>query len=222
MVSLAFFKRGKDSDDDFFGLGAQPEPKAVTPENPGIQVSQPHVDGEHLGVLATASSGGIGHNTLLEHGTLKVLVLDAKDLIGGSDVKPYAIVRIGDKEYKTKHAGKTVAPEWNETFDFPIGPTTSKLHVSVFDHKTLGKDKSLGEAEVDILQYVQTTSHSAVDVSVEIKNGSGVMNLRLDFRPEPTPIGRKSSVSSPDHGGGGTLTSPSRFSLRGRRPAQEE
>jgi len=148
--------------------------------------------------------------------------LDAKDLIGGSDVKPYAIVRIGDKEYKTKHAGKTVAPEWNETFDFPIGPTTSKLHVSVFDHKTLGKDKSLGEAEVDILQYVQPTSHSAVDVSVEIKNGSGVMNLRLDFRPEPTPIGRKSSVSSPDHGGGGTLTSPSRFSLRGRRPAQEE
>jgi hypothetical protein len=71
---------------------------------------------------------------------------------------------------KKKHAGETVTPEWyaplcatflklcfirlrnetrNETFDFPVGPTTSKLHVSVFDHKTLGKDKCLGGAEVD-------------------------------------------------------------------------
>jgi hypothetical protein len=105
------FKRGKESDDDFFGLGAQPEPKAVIPEMSGTQVSHPLVDGEHLGVQAVASST-IGHTTPLEHGTLKVLVLDAKDLIGGSDVKPYAIVRIGDKEHKTKHAGKTVAPEW--------------------------------------------------------------------------------------------------------------
>lgn len=216
------FKRGKESDDDFFGLGAQPEPKAVIPDKSGAQVSQPLGDGEHLAVQASASSGVTGHIALLEHGTLKVLVSDAKDLIGGSDVKPYAVVRIGDKEHKTKHAGKTVAPEWNETFDFPVGPTTSKLHVSVFDHKTLGKDKSLGEAEVDISQHVQPTSNSVVDVSVEIKNGSGIVNMRLDYRPEPAPLGRKSSVSSPDHGGGGTLTSPSRFSLRGRRPPPDE
>jgi hypothetical protein len=38
--------------------------------------------------------------------------MDAKDLIGGQDVKPYAVVRVGEKEFKTKHAGKTVAPEW--------------------------------------------------------------------------------------------------------------
>ncbi|KAI9462339.1 tricalbin [Lactarius psammicola] len=218
------FRRGKDSDDDhsLFGWGAQPEPKAVIPDNPGTQVSQPLGDGERLGVPAVASTGVIGHNAPLEHGVLKVLVLDAKDLIGGPDVKPYAIVRIGDKEHKTKHAGKTVAPEWNETFDFPVGPATPKLYVSIFDHKTLGKDKSLGEAEVDILQYVQPISNSAADVSVGIKNGSGVMNLRLDFRAEPAPVGRKSSVSSPDHGASGTLTSPSRFSLRGRRPVQDK
>ena len=105
------FKRGRDSDDDFFALGAQPEAKAAIPEHPVTQASQPLGDGEHLGV-PTVTSGVIGHNTPLEHGTLKVLVLDAKDLTGGSDVKPYAIVRIGDKEHKTKHAGKTVAPEW--------------------------------------------------------------------------------------------------------------
>ena len=106
------FKRGKESDDDFFALGAQPEPKAVIPDKSGIQVSQSLGDGEHLVAPAVASSGVIGHTAPLEHGTLRVLVLDAKDLIGGSDVKPYAIVRIGDKEHKTKHAGKTVSPEW--------------------------------------------------------------------------------------------------------------
>jgi len=217
------FRRGKDSDDDLLDWGAQPEPKAVIPDNPGTHVSQPLGDGERLGVPAATSS--IGHAIPLEHGTLKVLVVDAKDLTGGSDIKPYAIVRIGDKEHKTKHTGKTIAPEWNETFDFPVGPATSKLYVSIFDHKTLGlgKSKSLGEAEVDILQYVQSTSNSAADVSVEIKNGSGVLNLHLDYRPEPPPVGRKSSVSSPDHGAGGTLTSPSRFSLRGRgRPVQDK
>jgi hypothetical protein len=105
------FRRGRDSDDDFFGLGAQPEPKAVIADHPVTQASQPLGDGEHLGVPAV-TSGVIGDNAPLEHGTLKVLVLDARDLTGGSDVKPYAIVRIGDKEHKTKHAGKTVAPEW--------------------------------------------------------------------------------------------------------------
>jgi len=107
------FRRGKDSDDDhsLFGLG-QSESKAVIPDNPGTHVSQPLGDGERLGVPAVTSSGVIGHNAPLEHGTLKVSVLEAKDLIGGPDVKPYTIVRIGDKEHKTKHAGKTVAPEW--------------------------------------------------------------------------------------------------------------
>ena len=104
------FKRGKDSDDDFFALGAQPESKAIIPDNPVTQVSQPLGDGEHLG--ATAVSSSVGHSAPLEHGTLRVSVVDAKDLIGGSDVKPYAIVRLGDKEHKTKHVGKTVTPEW--------------------------------------------------------------------------------------------------------------
>jgi hypothetical protein len=38
----------------------------------------------------------------------------------------------------------------NESFEFPVGASTTKLHVLIFDHKTLGKDKALGEAEVDV------------------------------------------------------------------------
>jgi hypothetical protein len=128
----------------------------------------------------------------------------------------------------------------NENFEFGVGSSTTKLHMSIFDHKTLGKDRPLGEAEVDvsnkpaysklskllpfssqIWQHIQPTSNSAANVSVEIKNGHGVITLRLAFSTESAPLGRKSSVSYHDHSGS-TLTSPSKFSLRGRRPDKEE
>lgn len=46
-----------------------------------------------------------------ESGTLRVTVLDGKDL-STSDCKPYAIIRLGDKEVKTKPTGRTATPEW--------------------------------------------------------------------------------------------------------------
>jgi hypothetical protein len=108
------FRRGRDSEDEHtpfglgipFGLGTHPEPKAI-PDIPGTQVSQPVGDG-----VAAVPSSTNGYNIPSEHGILRVTVLDAKDLTGGLDVKPYAVVRVGEKEFKTKHAGKTVAPEW--------------------------------------------------------------------------------------------------------------
>ena len=163
------FKRVKDGEDDhnFFGLGSlsAPEPKVVVPNVPGTQVSQPVGEGEHLVVPAASDTNG--HSAPQEPGVLRVSILDAKDLTGGPDVKPYAVVRLGEKEFKTKHAGKTVAPEWcvrsrstctnlirsrcrNESFEFAVGPSTTRLHILIFDHKTLGRDKSLGEAEVDV------------------------------------------------------------------------
>jgi len=109
------FKRGNQSEDGHNvsglipGLSTVPESKAVS-DISATQVSQPVTDGEH--VVPVVSSGTDGHSTPSDPGILRVSVLDAKDLIGGLDVKPYAVVRIGEKEFKTKHAGKTVAPEW--------------------------------------------------------------------------------------------------------------
>ena len=45
-----------------------------------------------------------------EPGSLRVVVLSAKGLPG--DMKPYATLRVGDREFKTKHGNKTSAPEW--------------------------------------------------------------------------------------------------------------
>lgn len=46
-----------------------------------------------------------------EPGTLRVTMMSAKDL-STPDAKPYAVLRVGDKEFKTKHGNKTSSPEW--------------------------------------------------------------------------------------------------------------
>lgn len=101
-----------------------------------------------------------------EPGSLRVVVLSAKGLLGG-DVKPYATLRVGDREFKTKHGTKTSAPEWwvaigidrylgllnedrNESFIFAANARTPRMHVWIYDHKTLGKDKLIAEGEVDV------------------------------------------------------------------------
>jgi len=107
---VGVFKRGHSEDGpNVSALGTVPESKAV-PDISGTQVSEPVTAGEH--VVPVVSSGTDGHGAPTDPGILRVSVLDAKDLIGGQDVKPYAVIRVGEKEFKTKHGGKTVAPEW--------------------------------------------------------------------------------------------------------------
>ncbi|KAG6817624.1 hypothetical protein H0H87_006252 [Tephrocybe sp. NHM501043] len=117
----------------------QPESK----ELPSGQASQPVGASGHATAFPVASGSEPS-----EPGTLRVTILDAKDLSGG-ETRPYATIRVGDKEFKTKHVARTATPEWNETFTFSAGPHTPKLFAWIHDHKTIGKDKDLGEGEVD-------------------------------------------------------------------------
>ncbi|KAJ7169501.1 C2 domain-containing protein [Mycena filopes] len=152
-----------------------------------------------------------------EPGTLRVTVLDAKDFASG-DCKPYATIRLGDKEYKTKPTAKTATPEWNESFHFAAGALTPKLFVWVHDHKTLGKDKLLGEGEIDIWRHIQPEGTSGADVSAELQ-GSGLIRVRLEFDASAhPPNGSRASTPRAEHGRTMSISSPSRFSLRGRRP----
>lgn len=88
---------------------------------PAAQLSQPadFSNGARAGlptsgvVPAPPFSGG--NKASEDYGVLKVTVLGAKDLVGasvGDSVKPYVVIKVGDKEQKTKHTGKTVTPEW--------------------------------------------------------------------------------------------------------------
>ena len=71
----------------------------------------PRAVGNNVPVAAATLPSENGQSAPGEPGTLKVTVMDAKGLTP-HDIKPYATVRAGDKEFKTKHVGKTDAPEW--------------------------------------------------------------------------------------------------------------
>ncbi|KAI5124397.1 hypothetical protein M0805_008282 [Coniferiporia weirii] len=209
-----------------FGKDHTKAAPAVPVDPPATQVSAPTgtseaVNGHMLVMNSTTTEDTSDVPFPGEPGTLKVLVLGAKDLSSpdGDAPKPYAVVRVGEKEYKTKHASKTVAPEWNETFAFPAGPSTPKINVKVYDHRTLGKDKSIGEADIDIWRHIQPKADSAgADVQVELREGSGLLTMRLQFNALGSPVAKANSMTSLNRSPFG---SPSRFSLS-RRPLADE
>ncbi|EKM83486.1 hypothetical protein AGABI1DRAFT_88463 [Agaricus bisporus var. burnettii JB137-S8] len=125
-------------------------------------------------------------------GSLKITVLDAKDF-STSETKAYVALRVGDKEFKTKHAHKAAAPEWNESFMCPASVATNKIYAWLYEHKTLGRDKEVATGEIDIWRHIQPNTTSSAEVLLELRQG-GLLRS----------------------------TAPSRFSLRSRRPTDLE
>ncbi|THV06045.1 tricalbin [Dendrothele bispora CBS 962.96] len=206
----------------FKGRGGKDDEVEVpaVPEVPAGQASHPlTAKSEGVGNAPFPSSTSIeGLPPSNEPGTLRVAVLGAHDL-SPSDVKPYAVLRLGDKEFKTKHAGKTNSPEWNESFTFAASALTPKMYVWVHDHRTLGKDKLLADGEVDLWRHIAPDKANAAEVSVELHNGTGLLRIQLDFDPTLSPLSRPSTSSSSERVTRTmSMASPSRFSLRGRRP----
>ncbi|KIJ68717.1 hypothetical protein HYDPIDRAFT_81596 [Hydnomerulius pinastri MD-312] len=199
---------------------SEDEPQPTVDAAPG-QASHPvgqtlAVGGEAAAFPSTESGVRGAGGPPTEAGSLRVTVLSAKDLSSG-DVKPYAVVRVGDKEHKTKHGSKTSAPEWNESFMFAASAYTPKIFLWIYDHKTLGKDKVIGEGEIDIWRHIQLGQAPAADVYAELREG-GQVRLRLEFDADTNPLHRDPSIASAER----NPASPSRFSIRGRRPGSHE
>jgi Ca2+-dependent lipid-binding protein len=200
------FKRDKEPE----------EPSGVPTGLPAGQNSQPVGVSDHP-QMATAAFPSAENSPPMTHepGSLRVTVLDAKDL-SHHDAKPYVTLRLGDKEIKTKHTAKTDTPQWNESFVFAASALTPKMFVWIHDPKTIGKDKEMGEGEVDIWRHIKAEGVSSADVFVELKT-SGIIRLRLEFDAGSNPNGSNGSIHSGEHRLM-SMPSPSRFSLRGRRP----
>jgi hypothetical protein len=120
----------------------------------------------------------------------------------------------------------------NETLRFTTSGDTNSLSVKVFDHKTLGKDKELGEAMVDVgvtnlslqrmpvslnvqlpqvRKYMQP-SFTGAEEWVALNGGAGSVQLRFDFEVGPAPASRMRTPSL--HSKNGALpNSPSKFSM---------
>jgi Ca2+-dependent lipid-binding protein len=96
------FKRDKNKDDD--GLPPFQDVAAGQVSRP-LPPSEPFPDTPPSALIENGTKIGT------ESGSLKVTVMDAKDL-SWSDVKPYVVLRLGSVEHKTKHSGKTLTPEW--------------------------------------------------------------------------------------------------------------
>ncbi|KAF8342603.1 tricalbin [Cantharellus anzutake] len=200
---------------------------AVVPEIPSTPFSQPAVTD------ALAASGATSYPIVdasgkgtppTEFGTLRVTVVSAKGLVGaaaGDGVKPYVSIKVGKKEHQTKHVHKALTPEWNEQFVFTVGPDNQTISLALLDHKTLAKDKVLADAEIQIWQHIRlgATPVLSSDVWAELRNGSGLIQLRLDYEKASSTNG--SLASHPRT----PLSSPSRFNLSRRTattPSQDD
>ncbi|KAG1757254.1 C2 domain-containing protein [Suillus lakei] len=211
---------------DFGGSHEKLEVPHAVPEAAAGQASRPigeHTANEYTTAPTASAFPSLSRTPSLsgppsEPGTLRVTMISAKD-VSMAETKPYAVIRVGDKEFKTKHGNKTSSPEWNESFNFAASAHMPKLHLWIYDHKTLGKDKLLAEGEVDIWRHIQVGRSTAAEVSIELQGG-GLARLRLEFDAENNPLARHASVVSLERSQ--LQTSPSRFSIRGRRPGLNE
>jgi len=170
------------------------------------------------------SSGGQGNGHLTEPGIVKVTVLEAKDYNPhGDGLKPYVILKSGEKEHKTSHRSRSTSSEcsWNEQCAFVVNSNQSKIHAWVHDYKTIGRDKLLGAGEIDIWRHLNPANGIySSEVLLQLTEGQGLLKVRLDFS--------QSDFHHIPHGGSfqslaeatstKAMTSPSRFSLRGKRP----
>lgn len=87
-------------------------PAVPLPELPNHSAEQASTSARDSAAFPSTESGPRGTGgPPSEAGSLRVVVFGAKDLAGG-DMKPYAVLRLGDKEFKTKHGLKTSTPEW--------------------------------------------------------------------------------------------------------------
>lgn len=119
-----------------------------------------------------------------------------------------------------------------------INSGQSRILVWIHDYKTIGRDKLLGAGEIDVgltLPFSDCISHvihqiwrhlnpangiNSTEVHLQLNEGQGVLTVRLYYSQEDfhhLPRGA-SFHSLADATNSKVMTSPSRFSLRGKRP----
>jgi len=218
---------GDDGSESFISEAPEPSPTQVSVPTPtSVLASSPGgVTPKALpATMPVAANTALPHGdypaTTPEDGTIKVTVIGAKDLslMGESSIKPYALLKCGKDRFETRHGGKTVAPQWNESFTVHVSGDTKEIHATILDHKSFGKDKALGEADIDIWRHVRPDGPdplNSADVWVELRQGTGQLNVRLEYERSSALARSTASVTSGE-GRSRILSSPSRFSISRR------
>jgi Ca2+-dependent lipid-binding protein len=129
-----------------------------------------------------------GNDDIVPAGQINLEILEAKDLmkadiIGKSD--PYAVVSIGDNPVaKTPVIKNNQNPKWNFSTCIPLDEGSPRImNVEIFDSDKHGKDRSLGSANIDLMELVD--DNPLVDTWLPLKGvKTGKVRLSADFTPE--------------------------------------
>ena len=124
----------------------------------------------------------------LPEGMLHFNIKEARDLAktdidGKSD--PYAVLTYGDNKLKTNPIKNNQNPKWKFEGDIPVTADSPKvISLEVFDKDMIGKDKSLGKTNLDVMDIIE--NHPINDKWVPLEGDgikSGQVKLSADFIP---------------------------------------
>ncbi|CAL9172347.1 unnamed protein product [Musa hybrid cultivar] len=81
----------------------------------------------------------------------------------GSD--PYVVVRMGGQQkLKTSVKKHNVNPVWNEDLTLPVSDPTQPVKIRVYDKDTFSRDDKMGDAEIDIVPFVEAVKMNLSDI----------------------------------------------------------
>ncbi|KAK7310102.1 hypothetical protein RJT34_07375 [Clitoria ternatea] len=112
-------------------------------------------------------------------GLLKVRImrginLAIRDINQASD--PYVIVRMGEQKLKTRVVKNNCNPEWNKELTLSVKDVKIPIHLIVYDKDTFSVDDRMGEASIDLKQYVE-----CLQMQLEkLPDGSVVKRIPVD------------------------------------------
>ena len=143
---------------------------------------------------ALAGSGYITPIGVMRFHFMSAKGLKNLDTVGKSD--PYARVLLsGIQKGRTVTWKNNLNPDFDEVFYVPVHSTREKLVVEVMDEENVGKDRTLGQMEVQASEYIQQgedgeylihdSKDQVISANLRIGHGQpkGVLNFTVAFYP---------------------------------------
>ncbi|KAF7723819.1 hypothetical protein EC973_001603 [Apophysomyces ossiformis] len=120
-------------------------------------------------------------------GTITVHLIEARGIRGvdrGGTSDPYVRVRVDKQQiYRTKVIGKTLTPEWNESFTCTVSGQPMVFDFKVKDHNRLSHDVDLGYFRGNIWDFLVAGVSTSDQWLPLYPTGSGELHIRIEFTP---------------------------------------
>jgi hypothetical protein len=184
--SIRFDDMKKEREAELLAMEAEPDSPTKPRRMSALQLSRGMATGE------------------ARSGVLKVTVLEARnlpDVNGNGFSDPYASLVCERTKHKTKTQKKTINPQWNESFEFPVtDANTAELTVSIKDHEQLGRNVLLGAVKFPVSFFGPQRVEEYVLEKATGEKTRGTFKLQTEFVEKKAP-GSISKAPSVDPAG---------------------